>query len=237
MNKCIYCGSELNINFDNIPNDVATLDTKCEKCGAFVKVGNPNFVGNNEDESKISLTDESLKKTVEEVIGNNDPFWNEPVFEAVRKIVEMPEGFEATLADITNYIATGENIGLKQQMDIYNTVVAVCNKIGIALEETKDGESAYLYKIKKCNSTSITLDDAKTMAEKELGCHDEVVINHIYETPVYYIFTAGIPGEVHVGASRFFYVNKISGLGKIVFMSPENRHELLEQIKESNMIL
>jgi hypothetical protein len=32
------------------------------------------------------MSNEELKKIVEEVIGNNDPFWNEPVFEVVKKI-------------------------------------------------------------------------------------------------------------------------------------------------------
>ena len=33
------------------------------------------------------MKDEELKKLVEEVIGNNDPFWNIPVYEIVKKII------------------------------------------------------------------------------------------------------------------------------------------------------
>lgn len=40
------------------------------------------------------MKDEELKKLVEEVIGNNDPFWNIPVYETVKKIIDLPDGTE-----------------------------------------------------------------------------------------------------------------------------------------------
>lgn len=183
------------------------------------------------------MTEENLKLIVQEEIGNNDPFWNEPVLEIVHKIIEMPEGTETTISELINYESSGINTGLVQQTDIYNSAISVCSKIGISLEETKEGESAYLYRIKKTNSTSITLDEAKSLAEKELGCDGEKVINHIYETSSDYIFTAGIPGLVQISAAKLFYVNKSTRLGRIIIMTPEKRHDILEEIKESNQIL
>lgn len=46
------------------------------------------------------MSNEELKKIVEEVIGNNDPFWNEPVFEVVKKIIEMPNGTESSVSKL-----------------------------------------------------------------------------------------------------------------------------------------
>ena len=35
------------------------------------------------------MNNEELKKIVEETIGNNDPYWNEPVFNVVKKIIDL----------------------------------------------------------------------------------------------------------------------------------------------------
>lgn len=41
---CRSCGNEINVDFTKIPKEVKTFDTKCDNCGAFVKIGNPNYI-------------------------------------------------------------------------------------------------------------------------------------------------------------------------------------------------
>lgn len=42
--NCYKCGKNINIDFNKIPNDVKTFDTRCENCGVFIKVGNPLYM-------------------------------------------------------------------------------------------------------------------------------------------------------------------------------------------------
>jgi len=82
------------------------------------------------------MSNEELKKIVEEVIGNNDPFWNEPVFEVVKKIIEMPNGTESSVSQL---LGTSQ-YSSEQLFDIHNSVNEVCKKlnIGIDYSEYKD---------------------------------------------------------------------------------------------------
>lgn len=82
------------------------------------------------------MSNEELKKIVEEVIGNNDPFWNEPVFEVVKKIIEMPNGTESSVSKL---LGTSQ-YSSEQLFDIHNSVNEVCKKlnIGIDYSEYKD---------------------------------------------------------------------------------------------------
>ncbi len=78
-------------------------------------------------------TEQELKKIVEEVIGNNDPFWNIPVFETVKKIISFPDGTETSIAKLLN----NSQFTSKQLFDIYNCVLNVCKKIDIVLDSSK----------------------------------------------------------------------------------------------------
>lgn len=46
---CHNCGKEVEIDFTKIPNNVKSFDTKCDGCGSFVKIGNPNYVTPSKD--------------------------------------------------------------------------------------------------------------------------------------------------------------------------------------------
>lgn len=80
------------------------------------------------------MSNEELKKIVEEVIGNNDPFWNEPVFEVVKKIIEMPIGTESSVSKL---LGTSQ-YSSKQLFDIYYCVDRVCKKLNIVMDFSKD---------------------------------------------------------------------------------------------------
>ncbi len=80
------------------------------------------------------MKDEELKKLVEEVIGNNDPFWNVPVYETVKKIVDLPDGTETSITKLLN----NSQFTSKQLFDIYTCVNRVCRKLDIVLDFNKE---------------------------------------------------------------------------------------------------
>ena len=80
------------------------------------------------------MKDEELKKLVEEVIGNNDPFWNIPVYEIVKKIIDLPDGTETSITKLSS----NSQFTSKQLFDIYTCVNRVCRKIDIVLDFSKE---------------------------------------------------------------------------------------------------
>lgn len=80
------------------------------------------------------MKDEELKKLVEEVIGNNDPFWNIPVYEIVKKIIDLPDGTETSITKLLN----NSQFTSKQLFDINHIVIKVCKKININLDFSKN---------------------------------------------------------------------------------------------------
>ncbi len=86
----------------------------------------------------IKMSEEELKKIVEEVIGNNDPFWNQPVLNVVKKIIEMPNGTQSTISELL-----GAPQGYpKQILNTARSVVKVCQKINIVLDFGKENAEA-----------------------------------------------------------------------------------------------
>lgn len=85
------------------------------------------------------MNDEELKKIIEDVIGNNDPYWNVPVYEIVKKIINLPEGTESTIVKLLD----NNSFNSKQLFDIYLSVNKVCNKINIKLDSSKNNAKVY----------------------------------------------------------------------------------------------
>lgn len=84
------------------------------------------------------MNDEELKKIVEETIGNNDPYWNEPVFNVVKKIIDMPENTESTIYELVD---SDKRTDGKFMFELHKLVMEVCKKINITLDFSKhDGQ-------------------------------------------------------------------------------------------------
>lgn len=94
--------------------------------------GNFNDINNKKVED-INMKDEELKKIVQEVIGNNDPFWNEPVYNIVKKIIDLPEGTETTVSKL---LCDTANTYTKFMFEINKIVTKVCEKINIKLDKS-----------------------------------------------------------------------------------------------------
>ncbi len=108
--------------------------------------------------SDDNMNDEKLKKIVEEVIGNNDPFWNKPVFEVVKKIIEMPNETESSISKL---LGTSQ-YSSKQLFDIYHCVNKVCKRINIVLDFSKENA--------KVDGLLYNLPFTKRIANKNFIC-------------------------------------------------------------------
>lgn len=76
------------------------------------------------------MNDDRLKNIINDCIGNDDPFWNEPVFIIVKKILELNNDEESSMLKLL-----GENsFSSKQLFDINKIVQDVCKKIRINLD-------------------------------------------------------------------------------------------------------
>lgn len=98
----------------------------------------------------ISMNDKELRKIVEETVGSNDPFWNEPVYNIVKKILDLPEGAETTITSLLG----NSNYTSKQLSDIHSCVNRVCEKLSIKLDfgsNNKLEELPYNLPFKKAN--------------------------------------------------------------------------------------
>lgn len=80
------------------------------------------------------MSNEELKKIIEETIGNNDPYWNEPVFNIVKKIIDLPENAETTIFELTD---TENKLDSEFMFEINNAVTEVCKKLNITLDKSK----------------------------------------------------------------------------------------------------
>lgn len=85
------------------------------------------------------MTDEKLKKIVEETIGNDDPYWNEPVFNVVKKIINLPENTETTISEL---IDDDSKTYSKFMLDVNDSVMEVCKKINIVLDKSKHSDQS-----------------------------------------------------------------------------------------------
>ena len=84
-----------------------------------------NEILNNE------INNEKIKQIVENVIGDNNPFLNATAYEIVKKIVDLPNGTETTIA---NLLEDSEFADVSLQVEINRIVKAVCERININLQ-------------------------------------------------------------------------------------------------------
>lgn len=80
------------------------------------------------------MSDEELKKIIEETIGHNDPYWNQPVFNIVKKIIELPENTETSIFALCD---SDNKLHSTFMFEINDTVTKVCEKLNINLDHSK----------------------------------------------------------------------------------------------------
>ena len=85
---------------------------------------------------------ENLKIVIDEVIkeinGNNDKKLNKIVYEIVKKIIDLPEGIDTTIANLIDYNPEKVMVDPLTQGQIIYIVETVCNKLDIKLEMNSD---------------------------------------------------------------------------------------------------
>ncbi len=136
------------------------------------------------------MSDEELKKIVEEEVGNNDPFWNQPVFNIVKQIRDLSDGTEST---ISKFVRPEQSANEKFMSEISKTVIKACERINILLDYSKhQGQNMeQLYNIPFVKGTlgngdnkekevlnqetrgpKITDEELKKIVEEEVGNND-----------------------------------------------------------------
>lgn len=91
---------------------------------------------NNLDLQKINvISDKRLTKIIEKVVGNNDPYWIEPVKKIVTKIIEMENETENSISNLLG--GDVQKFTSKQLFDIDKLVSEVCSQFKIKLDRSK----------------------------------------------------------------------------------------------------
>lgn len=134
------------------------------------------------------MNDEELKKIIGETIGNNDPFWNEPVYTVVKKIIELPNENEITIAKLLNYDPKEAFVDPLTQGKISNLIKEVCKKINIDLVRTGNKFIGLAYNVQY---KKVKLDlESSYLGDKELKKIVEEIIGNndpFWNEPVYNI--------------------------------------------------
>ena len=100
---------------------------------------------------KNSITNEELKKVVEEVIDNDKELSN-IVFDITLRIKELATGTKTSIAKLIGYNPREAFVEPLTQGKVSCYVKEVCKRIEIKLEEKRDsfGGLAYFYEFTKC---------------------------------------------------------------------------------------
>ncbi len=97
------------------------------------------------------ITIERLTKLIEKVVGNNEPYWIEPIKKIVLQIIEMEDGEESSISYLLG--EDTKKITPKQLLEIDKLVTKVCLQLQIKLEKSYPNnqitDSSYVISFKK----------------------------------------------------------------------------------------
>lgn len=80
------------------------------------------------------MNEENLRKIVKETLGDNNSQLYEPVYNIVKKIIDLPFGVETSISLLVDDKYLNNH---KIMFRINENVNIVCNKIGIVLDRSK----------------------------------------------------------------------------------------------------
>lgn len=83
---------------------------------------------------------------------------------------------------------------------------------------------------------SMSLENARHIAEKELQCDEKRVILHIYETDEKYVFTSGIPGLPSYGGKNMISIDKIDGKIEPIVLPSQAGFKVLDELKNAKVV-
>lgn len=98
------------------------------------------------------MEDKELKEIITEVIGNDEEFLNTTIYEIVKRIIDLPNETETTIAKLIDYNPQNEFVEPLLQGQIFNLVEDVCKKVNVYIERTSRDRFtglAYHYPFKK----------------------------------------------------------------------------------------
>lgn len=104
------------------------------------------------------MEDDKLKIIIKDIVdndthidNNNKQYFNEIIFEIMKKIIDLPCERETTIAELINYNPENEFVEPLMQGQISYFVEEICNKINVNYIDTDDsiGGLAFYVKFKK----------------------------------------------------------------------------------------
>lgn len=98
------------------------------------------------------MEDKELKEIIAETIGNDEEFLNTTIYEIVKRIIDLPNETETTIAKLIDYNSQNEFVEPLLQGQIFNLVEDVCEKVNVYIELTSRDRFiglAYYYPFKK----------------------------------------------------------------------------------------
>ena len=119
------------------------------------------------------MSDEELKKIVEEEVGNNDPFWNQPVFNAVKLLMSLPDGTETTIGRL---VSPEQMANTKFMFGIGKPIKNVCERINIYFDYSKR-QGQYIgqpYNIPFVKRTILNTDNKEKVASIQNETDDSI---------------------------------------------------------------
>lgn len=104
------------------------------------------------------MEDEKLKNIIKNIIDENEyidanskQYFNEIIFKIIKKIIDLPNERETTIAELINYNPENEFVEPLVQGQISYLVKTICNSININYTRSDDsiGGLAFYVKIKR----------------------------------------------------------------------------------------
>lgn len=167
---CPSCGKERDIDFKKIPSDVKMFDVRCENCGAFIMIRNPNY---NSEKFEVELS---------KIIRNSDPFFN----------VSIKKYFEENCREcsVDDKIKLLRDLSI--DMDVFNEFTKYVMKKTYDINNSININGITAKDIANSNPTKNGIEVYLELAKQKGEFEEKVVSNSIENSELVYNHSKGL---------------------------------------------
>ena len=184
QNAEMYAGvaETLSIKYKSIFINISELNASSEEEKELIRNVKNNIktiiLENSKLKENNDINNESIEMAIKEIAGSNDIDKNNLLSKLIKKIIEMPVNTDTSIAELMNL--DNNSVAMVEpliQGEIFNSLMAVCEKLNIAIEVNHDrfGGLGYHYKFKKVDNRKdleMNIEEKKEIAKriyKKLG--------------------------------------------------------------------
>ena len=160
QNAEMYAGvaETLSIKYKSIFVNISELNASSEEEKNIIRNVKNNIKAIILENSKLKedndIKNESIEIAIKEIAGSNDIDKSNLLSKLIKKIIEMPANIDTSIAQLMNL--DNNSVAMVEpllQGEIFNSLMAVCEKINLKIEVNHDeiGGLGYHYKFKKIN--------------------------------------------------------------------------------------